>query len=84
MSKNQCLLQVVTYLPHLLLAGGDYGDGDAHGENLFQGAFSLVLVEKSFLAIFSANHKVKLLFFLRLYRPSEQWESSHFDWLDFY
>jgi len=36
---------VVTYLPHLLLAG----------------AFSLVLVEKSFLAIFSANHKVEAL-----------------------
>jgi len=36
---------VVTYLPHLLLAG----------------AFSLVLVEKSFLAIFSANQKVEAL-----------------------
>ena len=112
MSKNQsqCVLQVVTYLPHLLLAGDydddddddggwwwlwwlwclwwldDYDDyyeyddydggedwhdgdgGDGHGQchdhNSNSGAFSLVLVEKSFLAIFSANQKVRLLSFL--------------------
>ena len=35
LSNNQSLLQVVTYLPHLLLAGGDYDNGDVDGENLF-------------------------------------------------
>ena len=79
-SQSQCAVQVVTYLPHLLLAGGDYDDGHGHGhghsggddgDNLISGAFSLVLVEKSFLAIFSANHKVQLLVFPRLYSESE-------------
>ena len=76
MSKNQSeyVLQVVTYLPHLLLAGdyddddGEDGDsGDGHGQChvhiLNSGAFSLVLVEKSFLAIFSANQKVRMVGF---------------------
>ena len=60
---------------------GDIGDigniGDiGHGQGqpvmvlfnkLNPGAFSLVLVEKSFLAIFSGNQKVRLLVFLGLY-----------------
>ena len=52
---------MITYLPHLLLAGETDADVDADDENFFQGAFSLVLIEKSFLAIFSANHKVPFL-----------------------
>ena len=79
-SQSQRAVQVVTYLPHLLLAGGDYDDGHGHGhghsggddgDNLISGAFSLVLVEKSFLAIFSANHKVQLLVFPGLNSESE-------------
>ena len=50
--------------------GEDWHDGVGHGQchdhNSNSGAFSLVLVEKSFLAIFSANQKVRLLIFLGL------------------
>ena len=48
--------------------GDDYDDddgedGQCHVHILNSGAFSLVLVEKSFLAIFSANQKVRMVGF---------------------